>query len=53
MCAYNVRKNRSIDHQPAKGAERTLNLLREAGIWLLGAVLMYAVYWLARRFLFY
>jgi hypothetical protein len=52
MCAYNVRKNRSIDHQPASGPERTLNLFREAGIWALGAALMYLVYWLARRFLF-
>jgi hypothetical protein len=49
--AYNVRHSKSVDHEPAQGAERKLNLLREVGAWALGLVVMYLVYWLARRFL--
>jgi hypothetical protein len=52
MCAYNVRKNKRVDYDPASGEERTHNRLREVGIWLLGLSAMYIVYWLARRFLF-
>jgi hypothetical protein len=52
MCAYNVRKNKSVDHEPPSGPARTLDLIREAGIWSLGLGVMYLVYWLAQRFLF-
>jgi hypothetical protein len=52
MCAYNVRESKRVDHDPASGEARTLNLVREIGIWLLGLSAMYLVYWLARRFLF-
>jgi hypothetical protein len=52
MCAYNVRKNRSVDHEPASGAQRAGNRLGELGIWAAGIGAMYLVYWLARRFLF-
>lgn len=52
MCAYNVRKNGTVDHDPASGSDRRLNLLRELGIVLAGVALLYLVYWLARRFLF-
>jgi len=50
--AYNVRKNRSLDHDPAKGAARQLNRVREIGAWTVGIVLMAVVVWLVRRFLF-
>jgi len=52
MCAYNVRHNRSLDHEPATGARRMANRLREWGAWALGLAALYGVYWLARRFLF-
>lgn len=52
MCAYNVRQNRRVDHDPATGEERVQNRMREIGIWALGIAAMYAVYWLVRRFLF-
>ncbi len=32
MCAYNVRKNKSVDHEPASGAARTLDFFRDLGI---------------------
>lgn len=50
--AYNVRHSKSVDHVPATGAERAKNLLREVLVWVVGLGVMYAVYWLARRFLF-
>jgi hypothetical protein len=50
--AYNVRKNKSLDHDPAEGAARRVNRMRELGAWAVGIVAMYAVYWLVRRFLF-
>ncbi len=52
MCAYNVRKSGKVDFDPATGTERALNRVREAGILVVVAGLMYLVYWLARRFLF-
>lgn len=52
MCAYNVRQNKSLDHEPAKGAARTANGLREIGAWALGLGVMYLVFWLVKRFLF-
>jgi hypothetical protein len=52
MCAYNVRKNKRVDYDPASGDDRTQNLFREIGIWVVGLLAMYLVYWLARRFLF-
>lgn len=51
MCAYNVRQNKSLDHEPAKGAARVANTLRELGAWGVGLAVMYLVYWLVRRFL--
>ena len=52
MCAYNVRKNKRVDNDPASGGDRTTNRVREIGIWVVGLTTMYLVYWLARRFLF-
>ena len=52
MCAYNVRQNKSLDHDPAAGPARKLNLFREAGAWAIGLASMALVYWLVRRYLF-
>lgn len=52
MCAYNVRKSGKVDYDPATGTDRTLNRFREGGVLVIGALLMYFVYWLVRRFLF-
>jgi hypothetical protein len=52
MCAYNVRQNRSLDHDPATGHARKLNLIREVAAWAIGIATMYGVYLLVRRFLF-
>jgi hypothetical protein len=52
MCAYNVRKNKSLDHEPAAGHARQINLIREAGAWTVGIVAMWLVYRLVRHFLF-
>lgn len=52
MCAYNVRRNKTVDHEPPSGTARILDLLREAGIVIVGVGVMYLVYWLAQRFLF-
>ena len=51
MCAYNVRKNKSLDHDPAEGRGRRLNQLREVGAWTVGIAVMYLVYRLVRHFL--
>jgi hypothetical protein len=50
--AYNIRKNKSVDHEPATGAERQMNGLQELGAWAFGLVVMFLVYLLVRRFLF-
>jgi hypothetical protein len=52
MSAYNVRRNKSIDHEPASGSRRSSNLVREVGAFVIGAVALWGVYWLVRRFLF-
>ena len=52
MCAYNVRRSKQVDHEPARGPERTINLIREAGVWALALAVAYGVFLLARRFLF-
>jgi len=52
MCAYNVRQNKSLDHEPAKGAARVANTFREVAAWAVGLGAMYLVYWLVKRFLF-
>jgi hypothetical protein len=52
MCAYNVRRNKSLDHDPAEGSARRLNRLKELAAWIIGALVMYLVYRLARRYLF-
>lgn len=52
MCAYNVRINKRVDYDPASGVDRTANLAREIAIWVVGLMMMYLVYWLARTFLF-
>jgi len=52
MCAYNVRRKKSLDVIPATGWRRTADFLREVLTWTVGLGAMYAVYWLARRFLF-
>ena len=51
MCAYNVRRNKSLDHDPAEGRARRLNLFREIGAWTVGIAAMYLVYRLVRHFL--
>lgn len=51
MCAYNVRQNKSLDHDPAAGQARRLNLFREAAAWAFGLAVMYLVYRLVRHFL--
>ncbi|MEO8633808.1 MAG: hypothetical protein ABI587_00885 [Gemmatimonadales bacterium] len=50
--AYNIRKNKSVDHEPASGNERKLNGLREVGSLAFGLLVMFLVYLLVRRFLF-
>jgi hypothetical protein len=52
MCAYNIRRSKQVDHDPARGPARTLNLARELGIVAIGVGLLYLVYWLVRRYLF-
>jgi hypothetical protein len=52
MCAYNVRKNKRVDYDPASGEERDHNRFRELGTWVLCLATMYVVYWLARHYLF-
>lgn len=52
MCAYNIRQNKSLDHDPAAGHARKVNLFREAGAWAIGLASMAVVYWLVRRYLF-
>lgn len=49
--AYNVRQNKSLDHDPAAGHARKLNLIREVGAWAIGLMTMGVVYWLVRRYL--
>ena len=50
--AYNIRKNKSVDHEPATGTERQKNGLRELGSLAFGLLVMFFVYLLVRRFLF-
>lgn len=52
MCAYNIRRTRRVDHDPASGFRRALNLLPEILAWALGIAVLYGVYWLVRRYLF-
>jgi len=52
MCAYNIRSNRQVDHDPAAGTRRVLNLLREIVIVLIGLATLYGVYRLVRIYLF-
>ncbi|HSE67624.1 MAG TPA: hypothetical protein VLB12_11585 [Gemmatimonadales bacterium] len=52
MCAYNIRSNRRVDHDPAAGTRRFLNLLREIVIVLIGLATLYGVYRLVRIYLF-
>lgn len=52
MCAYNVRHSKRVDFDPATGSERTLNLVREVGIWIGGLSAMFMVFLLAKRVLF-
>jgi hypothetical protein len=52
MSAYNIRRNKSVDHDPASGSRRTGNLVREIGAWAIGLAALWGVYWLVRRFLF-
>lgn len=49
--AYNIRLNRSVDHEPATGIKRQRNLVLEIGAWSLGVAVMLGVYWLTRHFL--
>ena len=51
MCAYNVRKNKRVDYDPATGDERTRHQLQEIVLLLLGVVAMYSLYLLARLYL--
>jgi hypothetical protein len=49
--AYNIRRNRRVDHEPATGMLRQKNQLIEIGAWALGVAVMGGVYWLVRHFL--
>ena len=51
MCAYNVRRSKQVDHEPARGTARTLNLVGEAAIFAISLGMLYCVYWLVRRYL--
>jgi hypothetical protein len=50
--AYNVRHSKRVDHEPATGVERQVNLVREVAAWTIGLAVMLFVFWLARRYLF-
>jgi hypothetical protein len=50
--AYNIRRNKTADHEPAAGAKRQLNHVREIGAYAFGIAVAWGVYWLARRYLF-
>lgn len=52
MCAYNIRSKKRIDHDPAAGTRRFLNLVREVVIVLIGLATLYGVYRLVRIYLF-
>lgn len=52
MCAYNVRASKRIDFEPATGRERTLNHVREIGIWLWGLSAIFLVVLMAKQVLF-
>lgn len=49
--AYNIRRSRSVDHEPAQGVLRQRNQVLEIGAWAFGVGVMAGVYWLARHFL--
>jgi hypothetical protein len=49
--AYNIRRSRSVDHEPATGALRQRNRVIEIAAWTLGVAVMAGVYWLTRHFL--
>jgi hypothetical protein len=52
MCAYNIRHKKRLDHDPAAGPRRLLNLVREVVIVLIGLATLYGVYRLVRIYLF-
>jgi hypothetical protein len=52
MCAYNVRANKRVDHDPATGDDRAHNQAQEARMVIFGVTMMGLVFWLAHRFLF-
>jgi hypothetical protein len=52
MCAYNVRRKRSLDTDPERGVSRATNFLRSLAIWALGALAIYLLYLLSTRYLF-
>jgi len=52
MCAYNVRRKKSLDNDPGSGVSRATNILRSIGIWALGALAIYLLYLLSTRYLF-
>lgn len=49
--AYNIRRSRRVDHDPATGMLRQRNQMIEIGAWAFGVCIMAGVYWLARHFL--
>ena len=51
MCAYNVRKNKRVDYDPATGDERTRHQVREIVLFLFGVTAIYSVYLLVRSYL--
>jgi hypothetical protein len=51
MCAYNVRRKKSLDNDPESGVTRATNFLRSLGIWTLGGLAIYLLYLLATRYL--
>ena len=51
MSAYNIRKSKSVDHEPARGPRRWWDFARELGVLAVCLVIIYLVYLLVKRFL--
>ncbi|MGH7701833.1 MAG: hypothetical protein ACREMO_01975 [Gemmatimonadales bacterium] len=51
MCAYNIRKNKSVGHEPARGRKRALDFIDELAVVATCLGAMYLVYLLGKRFL--
>jgi hypothetical protein len=52
MCAYNVRKNKRVDYDPATGEARAQHQTQEMWVVLFGVAMMALLVWVARQVLF-